>query len=146
MSLSQSLLLQMITRPPLSMTSPIALSPLSVASKAKLLLHGGAVTEEELESISTSDDRLDLEQFRGVMQAWRSTPEYEIKIKQFIKLALQQDMVNRDDRYIGQLDDLAGGSSREVRSFRENMEDMFVQTAWQIVKNDRDFRQVIYDA
>ena len=116
----------------------------AVLSKAKFILHGGAVTDAELAAVTLDTGALNVEGLRTTIRSWMDTPEFENKVRSFLKLSLQQDEINpRNQPYRDQFDPIAGNDVVIDRNaFFRNLEDSFVHTAWQIVSTNGDFREV----
>ena len=122
----------------------------SVLSKAKYILHGGAVTAAEIEGVTTDDGTLSRAGLRRVIESWRSTPEFQRKIESFLKLSLQQQEINprttnRGQAYRDQFDPINNNNGNFVidrTTFLQSLDEIFVRTAWQIVATGGDFRQV----
>lgn len=118
-------------------------SPLSALNKTKNLLHGGAVTEEELSEVSPSGVIINQAALKAMIEEWMGTDEFEKKFKSFLQLALQQKNVNADAVYRAQFDVIA--SNRKPLSaskMYENFETSFVRTAYRFVENGQDFRNI----
>ena len=110
-------------------------------SRAKLILHGGPVTDAELTFVGGSEANLTAKDLRNVISQWQSSAEYETKIKSFLTLALQQ--TNKPDTLLTeQFNNVRGEAIGKSRLLR-NMEEMFPRTAWEIVKTNDDFRKVV---
>lgn len=112
-------------------------------AKAKYILHGGAPTAEELSSMGASDGGIDPAALRTLIRTWEQTPEYETKIKDFLTVNLQQRPLG-NVRYNEQLNNIMRDVSNiDYQALRENFNDMFVRTAWNVVSENKDFRNVI---
>ena len=123
------------------------ISTLATANRAKLLLHGGVISSDDLNSITQSNGQLDTNAFRTLLEEWAQTPEFDHKLELFLTLALQQDLENAeaDDLYRGQLglNQVDGNRLIDIDKTRENLQQSFVRTAMRIVKSDGDFREVV---
>ncbi|MGE0788778.1 MAG: hypothetical protein AB7S26_24105 [Sandaracinaceae bacterium] len=119
--------------------------PSAALSRVKLLLHGGAMTDEELARVTAPDGSLDREGLRGVIESWRGTPELQRKLQSFLQLSLQQYEVNTGRPYTSQLDMAAmfQTSGIDANALFANLEQSFVRTSWEIVDTDQDFRNVV---
>ena len=111
-------------------------TPLSVASKLKYVLHGGALTNAEFDRVSFNPDQLDPEGLKGVVSDWMKTNKYDRKLSNFLELALQQRTANGS--YSSQLAPLTSRGAQ----FRTGLDQMFVRTAKRIINDDEDFRQI----
>lgn len=111
----------------------------SALSKAKYILHGGAPTEKELELIRVSGIT---EGLKALVKQWESTPEYEIKIKQFVGLALQQQ-APLNAKYLQQYNNLFGSTAIDGKRLSNSMSEIFTRTAWDILQNNRPFNNVV---
>ncbi|MEL7372708.1 MAG: hypothetical protein AAFN74_27535, partial [Myxococcota bacterium] len=136
--------------PPPPPPAPGQFEPFSVASslsKLKLLLHGGAVTSAELAAVRNGGngedgDRLNRTALREVIASWRDSEGFVFKMKAFLRLSLQQ--YNFDIYpYQSQFGPLRGGNPVRRDLLTNNLEEMFIRTAWNIVSSDGDFRQVV---
>ena len=126
----------LVPEEPPEMSTIVPNKPLVVASKLKYVLHGGALTDEEFEKATYDQDQLNLDGLKEVINEWMQTEEYDDKLGGFIELALQQRTSNGS--YNSQLSTL--GSRGAI--FRNGLDQIFVQTAKRIIKDDEDFRQI----
>jgi hypothetical protein len=128
--------------PPVTTEYPFSPADAGMAlRKAKTLLHGGAPTEAELTSLGGSQVSVDKAALIALIVEWEKTPEYKIKIQDFLSLELQQKNISTAI-YKPQFQTIRGGVVN-FQLLRNNFEDMFVRTAWNIVDNDQDFREVV---
>ncbi len=113
-------------------------------AKAKYLLHGGAPTEAELELLGGSQVQLDPMVLRQIIRQWSTTDEYQTKIKDFLQSTLQQRDLG-DSRYNEQFGNIRSLINKSIDddALRSNFAESFVRTAWQIVQQNQDFREVI---
>ncbi|MEM7676133.1 MAG: calcium-binding EGF-like domain-containing protein [Myxococcota bacterium] len=133
--------------PTVTETMPAA----SALTKAKFILHGGPVTDAELDSALAADDTLHRPGLRTVIQGWIGTPAFNQKIQSFLKLALQQQEVDPRTLILGQayrdqFDPMNNVNTPFVidrNRFIDSLDEIFVRTAWDIVRQRRDFRQVV---
>lgn len=114
-------------------------SPLILGRKIKYLLHGGALTNQELKVLTATDGTLNKDGLDLLISDWMNTEAYEQKISNFLAVTLQQTPAN--DRYENQLGRLSNNSVS--RAIRENLRDSFVRTALRIINQDESFKQVI---
>lgn len=135
---------------------PAPFDPASLESsvaKVKYLLNGGAVTEADLLAASDEEGNLDEEKLRDLIDEWiwsapdQLNPDFDVKLRMFLGLALQQRNIKKSStfRYQDQLDLKPKNLPLEVDkgTFSENAEIMFIDTARDIVAEDRDFREVV---
>ncbi|BCE01093.1 discoidin domain-containing protein [Marinicellulosiphila megalodicopiae] len=123
-----------------------AVPALSALTKVKELLHGGALTIEEVDSIYISDTQINQDQLKAAIEDWMTTPAYEQKFKAFLQLALQQKNVNTDMVYANQFDTIVTAAKNNGyisnTKMKANFEESFVRTAYKIVSQGGDFRQI----
>ena len=125
----------------------VPVSALSGLNKAKALLHGGAITEEEFKTISIDGASIDQTLLKAAIQDWIETPQFEDKFKNFLALSLQQNNVSTDITYENQFNILIntkfkfGGFMNSIK-VRDNFEKSFVLTAFRIFNNEEDFRKI----
>lgn len=127
--------------PPANTTT---VNSLSIVNKAKVLLHGGAVTSAELNRVSDGDGQLLVGRFRELIREWMQTPEFDNKLASFLRLSLQQDIVSSSELYTNQLG-LNVGNNRQIdlAKTRSTLRESFLRTAIRIVNTDSDFREVV---
>ncbi|MEO1335756.1 MAG: hypothetical protein AAFV29_08925, partial [Myxococcota bacterium] len=122
----------------------------SALAKAKYILHGGPVTEAELAAVTSDGTTLNRGGLRTTIQGWRGAPEFNEKIQSFLKLALQQEEIDprtliAGQAYRDQFDPINNVNQNFVidrTRFLASIDEIFVRTAWDIVRQRRDFRQV----
>ena len=117
----------------------------SALAKAKFILHGGPVTDAELAAVKATDGTLNPAALQQVIRDWMGTPESTAKVRSFLQLSLQQYEINpRNQAYRDQFDQISGNDvAIDRNAFFANLEDSFVNTAWNIVSSGGDFRQVV---
>lgn len=126
-------------------------SPTSAIAKAKYILRGAAVTDEELALVSGEEGALDSERLRTLIDRWmfdhrgRPTPTFEAKMRDFLRLTLQQKPVpiRAKDRYRFQLEIGGDNSPVDREQLIATIPEVFVRTAWDIVGGKEDFRRVV---
>ena len=74
---------------------------LTVLTRVKYLLDGGAVRADELELASGPEGELLQEPFEALVDTWMSGARFHAKRRQFLELSLQQKPANRDRGFIG---------------------------------------------
>ncbi|WP_394201391.1 hypothetical protein [Marinagarivorans algicola] len=112
-------------------------------AKAKYILHGAAPTSRELERIGGSEGTFNASALRSLIKQWEQTPQYETKMRSFLKATLQQRSIG-DRQYVNQLSRIVGGGAPlDADAMRQNLDESFIHTAWDIVNTDQDFRAVI---
>ncbi|MGH1486166.1 MAG: c-type cytochrome [Cellvibrionaceae bacterium] len=121
------------------------ISSLSIANRAKVLLHGGAVTTEELDRVTDSSGQLRIGQFRTLLNEWMQTPEFDNKLALFLRATLQQDIFNSSEVYRNQLGLNVAGADRRINvsMAQQTLRESFLRTAMRIVKGGGDFREVV---
>ncbi|MEL7369783.1 MAG: hypothetical protein AAFN74_12775, partial [Myxococcota bacterium] len=130
--------------PPPAVTPFEPMPAASALTKIKMILHGGAVTNEELTTVSQENGALNPEGLRTVIADWSATPEFQAKLQAFLELSLQQDEINPRQPYRDQLDQIGGNDNQiNTQLLYPSLERSFVRTAWNIVQNGGDFRQVV---
>ncbi|MEL6546743.1 MAG: hypothetical protein AAFQ82_19105, partial [Myxococcota bacterium] len=85
----------------------------TVLSKTKYVMHGGAITADELAKVSDESGRIRNDALREVVATWMATPEFQVKRRQFLRLALQQDPA--DTNYFLQFRNTNGRSTAPLR-------------------------------
>jgi hypothetical protein len=114
-------------------------SPLILGRKLKYLLHGGALTNSELATLTLSDDTLDIDGLNVLLADWMSSDAYTNKIGGFLGLTLQQTPAT--ERYDNQLNRL---NNNDVSlGIRQNLRESFVRTALRIIDNNESFKAII---
>ncbi len=116
--------------------------PFNALNKVKLLLHGGAVTGAELNKVSPAGTSLDQTALKKQITDWMATPEFEVKFKSFLQLALQQKNVNPDTQWRNQFDVLNNAKVMDGVKLISTLEESFVRTAYKIFTSNKDFRTV----
>lgn len=114
---------------------PFEPQPIEAAiAKAKLLVHGAAVTAEELAAVKADPGAL-----RSLVDGWSTTPEFAAKMRTFLGTALQQDS-------IGTLREGPGFPTAHFTAsdaLRESVSSSFVDTALDVVTSGRPFTEVV---
>ncbi|MCH2109716.1 MAG: hypothetical protein MK135_10320, partial [Polyangiaceae bacterium] len=106
----------------------------SYLSKVKGLTNGGIVTQEELTAV-----RADPTQMKALVQNWVETPAFEFKLKEFLKVALQQRYIND---LVDQSDSLNFPGPRR-NLLQSNVDESFARTAQKLVLAGRPFTEVL---
>ena len=110
---------------------------LTVLTRVKYLLDGGALTAEELESASGENSELHQDGFESLVASWMASDRFLIKRRQFLELHLQQ--TPSDDNYYNQFRNTQPNS---MGPMREAFSQSIVRTAERIIDNDEDFRTI----
>jgi hypothetical protein len=116
----------------------------SVISKVKFLIHGGAPTSNELQLIKQArEDQRETEELKDLLDEWLESPEAERKLHAFFRLTLQQTSVlgsyaNSDQRNLFGI-----VSDTEDQRLRNNLQDTFVNTTLNLIKEGRPFNEVL---
>ncbi|MCB9524570.1 MAG: hypothetical protein H6702_14515 [Myxococcales bacterium] len=120
---------------PVDPVDPFDPTPVAGAvAKVKTLLTGLAPTSEEIAAVQADPAAL-----RGLVQGWTETPEFQVKLADFLTVALQQRLQAED---IEQFDRLQRHRSRNAL-FRKVMEESFVRTALDLIERGQPFTQVL---
>lgn len=112
-------------------------------AKAKFILSGLAPTSGEINLLGSSDAEFDPSILKDIIATWENTPEYKRKFRDFINMALQQTMppgVDYMDQF-GKVNTAKSGVDRGM--FNANLFEMVSRTAWDIIANDEDFRNIV---
>ena len=121
----------------------IALDGFASLSKVKALLHGGAVTNNEMAAALMENGALNTTQLKSLINTWMQTSEFDEKFIDFLKLTLQQSTT--DTSYRATLDVINNNLSLGNflgDSMKANLEEGFSRTALRFVKEGQDFRQI----
>jgi hypothetical protein len=120
--------------PPQSETPP-DFEPVAAASyvnKVKMLLTGGAASSDEVARVNTDPTAL-----RDLVSTWLATPEFETKLADFLRVALQQKLVGSLDSQFARL------RGNKLNALRLNLQESFVRTATAIVQEGRPFSEIL---
>ena len=112
--------------------------PFTALTKVKYILHGGAITAEELERVTGEDGQIDHEQLHAVVGEWMETGAFRDKRQTFLRLALQQ--TPGDTNYYYQF---RNTQTAVTRGLRDNLQDSMIRTAERIIDNGEDFRTIV---
>ncbi|MEL6543888.1 MAG: hypothetical protein AAFQ82_04635, partial [Myxococcota bacterium] len=85
----------------------------TVLSKTKYIMHGGAITADELDRVSDAEGNIINEALQAVVAEWMTTPEFFAKRRQFLRLTLQQDPA--DTNYFLQFRNTIGLTTAPLR-------------------------------
>lgn len=107
-----------------------------LGAKIKYIINGNALTDSELTTMTQEDGALNQEGLSSVIDQWMASPNYDDKLKNFFKVALQQQTVNGD--FSSQLHGIA-----RYGKIRYNLEEIFSRTALRIAKSNQSFKKVI---
>lgn len=122
--------------------APFEASPvLSSITKIKRLLHGAAVTQAELDALNTVSELVDRDNIKSLIEVWMNSDEFKVKFMSFLQLSLQQKNIGIDSVYRAQFDSI-GQRLIDANKLVDNFELSFVRTAYNMVENDQDFRQI----
>lgn len=103
-------------------------------NKIKMLLTGGAASSDEVAKVTREPTAL-----RALIQGWLATPEFEAKLGDFLRVALQQKLVGSLDAQFMRL----RGAPLRLNALKENLQESFVRTATDIVQQGRPFTEVL---
>jgi len=119
------------TEPPATF-EPVA--ALSYVNKVKTLLTGHTASTDEVASVTQDPAAL-----KDLVGAWLETPEFETKLGDFLRVALQQKLVGSLDSQFTRL----RGNAKRLAAMKANLQESFVRTATDVVKNGRPFTEVL---
>jgi hypothetical protein len=111
---------------------PVPLS--SALEKLKLLVHGGAVTEAELETATQDPNKI-----HDLVEGWTKTPEFQVKLRSFLGTALQQDSIGAVKESLG----FPTAHFTPSELLRGAISRSFVDTAVELVSSGAPFTQVV---
>jgi hypothetical protein len=113
---------------------------LSVVTKIKYLLHGGAVTDAEYLELGLNSDPsyLNLSVLKTQIDRWMNTPEFKKKMEAFFTLALQQKVIYQGE----ETRQFFNAYPQDWVRWSEVLSSMASKTAVRIVSQDEDFRTV----
>lgn len=109
-------------------------APLSYVNKVKTLLTGSAASSAEVASVTANPDAL-----RDLIGTWLATPEFEAKLADFLRVALQQKLAGTLDSQFARL----RGNTVRLNALKQNLQESFVRTATAIVQEGRPFTEVL---
>jgi hypothetical protein len=107
---------------------------LSYVNKVKTLLVGAAASTDEVASVTANPDAL-----RGLLGTWLGTPEFEAKLGDFLRVALQQKLVGSLDSQFARL----RGNPVRLNALKQNLQESFVRTATAIVQDGHPWSEVL---
>ena len=111
-------------------------------SKAKYILHGGAPTYNELESLGGGAAPYDAIALKQLIEQWQTTEAYSIKMREFMRFALQLD-VSPTARYADQFNSIRSSAVLDRNALGSNLREQFTLTALDIAKSGEDFRNIV---
>ena len=129
------------TLPPAEVERPevtFAAPAVTVLTRVKYLLDGGALSAEELESASGPDGELLQAGFETLVAAWMGGERFRAKRRQFLQLHLQQ--TPSDINYFTQFRNTRTNSLAPVR---EALNQSLIRTAERIIDDGEDFRSIV---
>lgn len=107
---------------------------LSYVNKVKTLLTGSAASTDEVSQVTANPEVL-----RDLIAVWLGAPEFEAKLSDFLRVALQQKLVGSLDSQFNRL----RGNPLRLSALKQNLQESFVRTATAIVQEGRPFREVL---
>lgn len=113
----------------------VALDPITVAMKLKYLLHGEALTNQELNRISQGNGSLDTDALDGLVGQWLNSSKGQQKLKETLRIMLQID--NNDFQPV------IGIRNAVVGPLTPALSESMIRTVMRIVNKDEDFRTVV---
>ena len=111
---------------------------LTTLTRVKYVLHGSAVTADELALASGPDGALELEGLEDLVASWMSGERFRAKRRQFLSLQLQQ--TPGDDNYFNQF---RNTQPKSMAPIRDALSMSLVRTAERIIQDGEDFRTII---
>ena len=111
---------------------------LTVLTRVKYLLDGGALTADELALGSDSDGELSAEGLEALVDDWMSGDRFRAKRRQFLQLHLQQ--TPSDGNYYNQFRNTRTNSLTPIR---EALNESLIRTAERIIDDGEDFRSIV---
>lgn len=123
-----------------SFITSVPLPPVSAAAKVKMVLHGGALTPQELGGIA-GGNQLSSSELKTSIDQWVASSAGQEKLKNFFTFAFQQENVEYQDNWL--FGRVVGAASRShFYRWMDNIEESFARTALDIVNNNRPFTEV----
>ncbi len=116
---------------------PVPGDPLTVASKIKTLVHGGALTSDELARLMGQGGSIDRDGLRALVESWLQTEEWRTKRRRFLTLTLQQNPSNPN--YFAQY---RNTQTHSQRFLRQSLRESIVRTAERLIDDGEDFRTI----
>ncbi len=117
----------------------------SVASYAKKILRGDALTDEEYNRIAGSGG-FDLDEYDALLREWIASDAFDFKIRKFLRIALQQNAspLTMTD-YWEQFGGLGYKPDAPVDTARTRgaLHEMMTHTAMRIINAEEDFRTIL---
>ena len=111
---------------------------ITVLTRVKYLLDGGALSAEELESARGPNGALLQEGLNALVATWLSGDRFRAKRRQFLELQLQQ--TPSDMNYFNQFRNTRTNSLAPVR---ESLNQSIIRTAERIIDEGEDFRSIV---
>ena len=111
---------------------------LTVLTRVKYLLDGGALTADELALGSGPDGELSAEGLEALVDDWMSGDRFRAKRRQFLQLHLQQ--TPSDGNYYNQFRNTRTNSLTPIR---EALNESQIRTAERIIDDGEDFRSIV---
>ncbi len=105
---------------------------LSYVNKVKTLLTGSAAGADEVASVEGDPAVL-----KEMINGWLATPEFESKLSDFLRVALQQKLVGSLDSQFMRL------RGNKLNALRQNLQESFVRTATGIVQDGHPFSEIL---
>ncbi|NRB77574.1 MAG: hypothetical protein HRU38_02715 [Saccharospirillaceae bacterium] len=118
------------------------INPLTGLIKVKYLLTGEVVSQSEIDQIIV-DNQIDQSMLAQNIKLWQSTDLYQHKIKDFMRIALQQKNQGENFAYNAQLDRIGNNKPVDRNWLFDNLVDYFPLTAMDIINNNEPFNKVI---
>lgn len=111
---------------------------ITVLTRVKYLLDGGALRSEELEIASGPDGELLQEGLETLVETWISGDRFLEKRRQFLEQQLQQTPI--DQNYYNQFRNTRPNSMKPIR---EAFSQSLIRTAERIIDHGEDFRSIV---
>lgn len=128
-----------------------ALDGFSALRRAKYLLHGGAVENDEYELALDDNGDIDSDGYRSVINTWFDTPAFERKMLSFLAVAFQQNALGPIfPEYFEQLGATWGHDICTVRpeglythdAMEVVLTEIIPRTAYRLIESGADFRTI----
>lgn len=117
---------------PVEAFEPVAAQ--SYVNKVKTLLTGSAASSAEVAQVAANPEAL-----RALIGTWLGTPEFETKLSDFLRVALQQKLTGSLDSQFARL----RGNVVRLNAMKQNLAESFVRTATDIVQQGKPFSDVL---
>lgn len=104
---------------------------------AKLTLTGMAPTDDEVRAVLADPQAL-----KGLVAQWLETPEFKVKMLDFLTKTLQQDHTDIVDYGAQAQGRDVGATFRPPPEFRRSLNESMARTAWRLFEQERPFHEI----